>query len=122
MFDPIDLNSPSLEEMKAAVQAADEYGGYVAVHSYTDTAYNKSMDAGVKCFEHGFLIGEETAATAEAAARLFPSLPVERTTDVDTLLTRLRREVRDGDVVLVKGSRANALERVVDGLTAEGTR
>ena len=59
-FDPIDLNSPSLEEMKAAVQAANEYGGYVAIHGYTDAAYNKSLDAGVKSFEHGFLISEKT--------------------------------------------------------------
>ena len=59
-FDPIDLNSPSLEEMKAAVQVANEYGGYVAIHGYTDAAYNKSMDAGVKFYEHGFLISEET--------------------------------------------------------------
>jgi len=60
VFDPIDLNSPSLEEMKTAVQVADEYGGYVAIHGYTDAAYNKSMDAGVKFYEHGFLISEET--------------------------------------------------------------
>jgi len=59
-FDPIDLNSPSLEEMKAAVQVANEYGGYVAIHGYTDAAYNKSLDAGVKSYEHGFLISEET--------------------------------------------------------------
>ena len=59
-FDPIDLNSPSLDEMKAAVQAANEYGGYVAIHGYTDAAYNKSLDAGVKCYEHGFLVSEET--------------------------------------------------------------
>ena len=59
-FDPIDLNSPSLEEMKAAVQVANEYGGYVAIHGYTDAAYNKSLDAGVKSFEHGFLVSEET--------------------------------------------------------------
>jgi len=59
-FDPIDLNSPSLEEMKAAVQVANEYGGYVAIHGYTDAAYNKSMDAGVRSFEHGFLVSEET--------------------------------------------------------------
>ena len=59
-FDPIDLNSPSLEEMKAAVQVANEYGGYVAIHGYTDAAYNKSMDAGVKSYEHGFLVSEET--------------------------------------------------------------
>ena len=60
VFDPIDLNSPSLEEMETAVQVANEYGGYVAIHGYTDAAYNKSMDAGVKSFEHGFLISEET--------------------------------------------------------------
>ena len=60
VFDPIDLNSPSLMEMKTAVQVANEYGGYVAIHGYTDAAYNKSMDAGVKSYEHGFLISEET--------------------------------------------------------------
>ncbi len=59
-FDPIDLNSPSLDEMKAAVQVANEYGGYVAIHGYTDAAYNKSMDAGVKSYEHGFLVSEKT--------------------------------------------------------------
>jgi imidazolonepropionase-like amidohydrolase len=59
-FDPIDLNSPSLDEMKAAVQVANEYGGYVAIHGYTDAAYIKSLDAGVKSFEHGFLVSEET--------------------------------------------------------------
>lgn len=59
-FDPLDLNSPSLAEMKAAVQVANEYGGYVAIHGYTDAAYNKSLDAGVKSYEHGFLISEET--------------------------------------------------------------
>ena len=60
VFDPIDLNSPSLEEMKAAVQVANEYGGYVAIHGYTDAAYNKSLDAGVKSYEHGFLVSEDT--------------------------------------------------------------
>ncbi len=59
-FDPIDLNSPSPAEMAAAVQAANEYGGYVAIHGYTDAAYNKSLDAGVKSFEHGFLVSEKT--------------------------------------------------------------
>jgi len=60
VFDPIDLNSPSPAEMEAAVQVASEYGGYVAIHGYTDAAYNKSLDAGVKSYEHGFLISEET--------------------------------------------------------------
>ncbi len=32
----------------------------MAIHAYTDAAYLKSMDAGVKSFEHGFLVTEET--------------------------------------------------------------
>jgi imidazolonepropionase-like amidohydrolase len=60
VYDPIELNSPSPAEMKAAVQVANEYNSYVAIHGYTDAAYKKSLDAGVKSFEHGFLISEET--------------------------------------------------------------
>jgi imidazolonepropionase-like amidohydrolase len=59
-FDPLELNSPTLDEMKAAVEAAAEYQSYVAIHAYTDAAYMKSIDAGVKSFEHGFLLTEET--------------------------------------------------------------
>jgi imidazolonepropionase-like amidohydrolase len=60
VYDPLELNSPSPAEMKAAVQVANEYYSYVAIHGYTDAAYNKALDAGVKSFEHGFLISEET--------------------------------------------------------------
>jgi imidazolonepropionase-like amidohydrolase len=59
-FDPLQLNSPTPDEMKAAVEAAAEYQTYVAIHAYTDAAYMKSMDAGVKSFEHGFLVTEPT--------------------------------------------------------------
>jgi imidazolonepropionase-like amidohydrolase len=59
-FDPLHLQSPSPEEMEAAVQAAKEYGTYVAIHAYTDDAYLKSIKAGVKSFEHGFLTTEKS--------------------------------------------------------------
>jgi imidazolonepropionase-like amidohydrolase len=59
-FDPIELNSPTPDEMRAAVEVAEEYGTYVAIHGYTDAAYNKALDAGVKSFSHGLLITEET--------------------------------------------------------------
>jgi imidazolonepropionase-like amidohydrolase len=59
-FDPLHLQSPSPEEMEAAVQAAKEYGTYVAIHAYTDDAYLKSLKAGVKSFEHGFLTTEKS--------------------------------------------------------------
>jgi imidazolonepropionase-like amidohydrolase len=59
-FDPLHLQSPSPEEMEAAVQAANEYGTYVAIHAYTDDAYIKSVKAGVRSFEHGFLTTEKS--------------------------------------------------------------
>ncbi len=59
-FDPLHLQSPSPEEMEAAVQAAKEYGTYVAIHAYTDDAYLKSINAGVRSFEHGFLTTEKS--------------------------------------------------------------
>jgi imidazolonepropionase-like amidohydrolase len=68
-FDPLHLQSPSPEEMAAAVQAAREYGTYVAIHAYTDDAYIKSVKAGVKSFEHGFLTTEKSIKLlAEAGA------------------------------------------------------
>ncbi len=68
-FDPLHLQSPSPEEMAAAVQAAKEYGTYVAIHAYTDDAYIKSIKAGVKSFEHGFLTTEKSIKLlAEAGA------------------------------------------------------
>jgi len=60
VFDPIELNSPTLDEVRAAVEVAEEYGSYAAIHGYTDAAYNKSLDAGVKSFSHGLLITEPT--------------------------------------------------------------
>ena len=39
--------------------------------------------------------------------------------DVDAAVELLRKEVRPGDVVLVKASRAVGLERLADGLLEE---
>ncbi len=66
-FDPLDLQSPTPAEMDAAVSGAKEYGGYVAIHAYTTQAYKKSIKAGVKSFEHGFLMDEETVKEMKEA-------------------------------------------------------
>jgi imidazolonepropionase-like amidohydrolase len=59
-YDPIHTNQYTLEEMKAAVAAAEDWGTYVMVHAYTDQAVSRAVDAGVKVIEHGQLITEET--------------------------------------------------------------
>ncbi len=59
-FDPLHVTQFTLEEMKAAVQAAKDWGTYVMVHAYHDRSINRAIDAGVRCIEHGFLMSEET--------------------------------------------------------------
>lgn len=59
-FDPLHMTQFSLEEMKAAVETAADYGTYVTVHAYHDQSVNRAIDAGVRCIEHNFLVSEET--------------------------------------------------------------
>ena len=59
-FDPIHMTQFTLDEMKAAVEVAEDYGSYVLVHAYHDRSVNRAIDAGVKCIEHNFLVSEET--------------------------------------------------------------
>ncbi|MCP4256196.1 MAG: amidohydrolase family protein [Planctomycetes bacterium] len=60
-FDPLHTTQYSLDELKAAVGAANDWGTYVMVHAYTDAAVNRAIDAGVKVIEHGQLVSEKTA-------------------------------------------------------------
>lgn len=59
-YDPLELTGYLPEELKAIVDVANDYESYVCVHAYSDKSYNRALDAGVKCFEHGFLVSEET--------------------------------------------------------------
>ncbi len=59
-FDPIDTTQYSKEEVCAAVEAAADWGTYVAAHVFTDRSVNRLLDCGVKTFEHGFFISEKT--------------------------------------------------------------
>jgi imidazolonepropionase-like amidohydrolase len=58
---PLDVSTFMPEELKAAVDAAGNWGTYVAVHAYTPAAVRRSIDAGVKVIEHAHLIDDATA-------------------------------------------------------------
>ncbi|MGO3707355.1 MAG: amidohydrolase family protein [Mesonia hippocampi] len=59
-YDPIDVTQYTLDEMKAAVEAAEDWGTYVMVHAYTPRAIKRAIEAGVKSIEHGQILDEET--------------------------------------------------------------
>lgn len=59
-FDPLDVTQYTLEELRGAVQAAGDWGTYVAVHVYTPEAIHRAIEAGVRSIEHGHLADEAT--------------------------------------------------------------
>ena len=60
-YNPIESTQYTEPEIRAAVEAADNWGTYVTVHAYTPRAIQQAIAAGVKCIEHGQLIDEPTA-------------------------------------------------------------
>jgi imidazolonepropionase-like amidohydrolase len=58
---PLDVSTFTLPELRAAVEAAENWGTYVTTHAYTTSAISRSIEAGVKCIEHGHLMDEATA-------------------------------------------------------------
>lgn len=58
---PLDVSTFTPEELKAAVEAATNWGTYVAVHAYTPTVVRRAIDSGVKVIEHAHLIDDATA-------------------------------------------------------------
>ena len=60
-FSPIDVSTFTEAELRAAVEATENWGTYVTVHAFTSAAIQRSIAAGVKCIEHGFLMDEATA-------------------------------------------------------------
>ncbi len=59
-YDPLDVSQYTFDELKAAVEAADDWNTYVTVHAYTVRSVRRAIDAGVKSIEHGQLLDEPT--------------------------------------------------------------
>jgi imidazolonepropionase-like amidohydrolase len=58
---PLDASTFTEAELRAAVEAAENWGTYVTVHAYTPASIRTAIAAGVKCIEHAHLIDEPTA-------------------------------------------------------------
>jgi imidazolonepropionase-like amidohydrolase len=60
-YNPLESVQYTEAEIRAAVEAAGNWGTYVTVHAYTPAAIRQAVAAGVKCIEHGHLIDAPTA-------------------------------------------------------------
>ncbi|MEP4076291.1 amidohydrolase family protein [Haloferula sp.] len=59
-FDPWHSTTYTLDEMKAAVEVADDYGTYVCAHINQPKTIKRALEAGIKCIEHAFVMDEES--------------------------------------------------------------
>ncbi|MCL4638538.1 MAG: amidohydrolase family protein [Olivibacter sp.] len=96
-YDPVDVTQYTLDEMKAAVEAAEDWGTYVTVHAYTPRAVQRAIEAGVRCVEHGQMLDEETLKLM-ADRKIWLSLQnlVENTEDMDEQRILKRKPVLEG--------------------------
>lgn len=62
LYDSISTLQFTPAELQAAVQAAADYGTYVATHVYTVAGIHRAVEAGVRSIEHGHLADEPTIA------------------------------------------------------------
>jgi len=58
--DPLDVTEFTPAEIRAAVQAANDWGTYVAAHVYNSDGIRRAVDNGVISIEHGNLVDEST--------------------------------------------------------------
>lgn len=59
-YNPIESTQFTEPEIRAAVEAAENWGTYVTVHAYTPQSMQMSIRAGAKVIDHGQLTDEET--------------------------------------------------------------
>jgi imidazolonepropionase-like amidohydrolase len=65
-MDPLHTRQYSMEELRAAVTVAEDWGTYVATHAITDDSVKRAIEAGIKSIEHAAFLTEETARLAKS--------------------------------------------------------
>ena len=60
-YGPLDTVQLSVDEIRAAVESAANWGTYVTVHAYTPEAIRNAIEAGAKVIDHGQLADDATA-------------------------------------------------------------
>ncbi len=58
---PLDATTFTEAELRAAVEAAENWGTYVTVHAYTPASIRRAIAAGVRNIEHGHLMDDASA-------------------------------------------------------------
>ena len=109
-YDPVDVTQYTFDEMRAAVDAAEDWGTYVTVHAYTVRAVRRAIEAGVKCIEHGQLLDEDTLKLmAERGIWLSTQTLRASTEDMDPLRREKRKPVIEGQARTIAAAKRSGV-------------
>lgn len=101
VYDPVDVTQYTYDEMRAAVEAAEDWGTYVTVHAYTPRAIKRAIEAGVKCIEHGQLLDKATLELMKnKGVWLSSQMLVADTEAMDPLRREKRKPVIEGQQIV----------------------
>jgi len=107
-----------LDELDARRKVA-VFGDMMELGDFEREGHRMVGDRASQVVDELFVMGERARIIGEEAQRARPSLPVTFVADKAGLAVALREGLRDGDLVLIKGSRSLQLETVVADLRNE---
>ena len=91
-YNPIESTQYTEPEIRAAVEAAENWGTYVTVHAYTPRSIQQAVAAGVKCIEHGHLIDDPTAKLLADKGIWWSLQPFQESEDIMATLSPVSRQ------------------------------
>jgi imidazolonepropionase-like amidohydrolase len=116
--DPLDVTQYTDDEIRAAVEAAQNWGTYVAAHVYNSEGIRRAIDNGVRSIEHANLVDRETLKyMKEKGAWLSPQVLVFQS-EIRGLTPdqqAKQRQARDGIDSMMKTAREVGFENIVFG-------
>lgn len=119
VYDPLDSTQFTERELRAAVEAAEDWGTYVMVHVYTPRGIQRALRSGAKSIEHGHLADEESVRMMAGEGAWWSLQPFLQDEDSNIYPDAARREsqrkVSEGTV------RAYEMAQQFDVKTAWGT-
>ena len=116
---PMGITAFSDAELRAAVEAARNWGTYVNVHAYSTASVQQAIAAGVPVIDHGHLIDDATAKLMAAKGIWWSLQPFLDDEDRIPQPDAARRA--EGDEVIAGTDRAYALAKKYGIKTAFGT-
>lgn len=93
--DPIDVQQYTLDEMRAIVMAATDWGTYACAHAYMPGSIRRCLEAGVISIEHGHSLDDATAAMMAAKGAWLSTQPFQTG---DNILTPEQKKKADESI------------------------